>query len=293
MNKEPDKAWTAFRGLHRKRNSSAKTIAAVRSFDIFRPARTMWLRKWDGMELFSRPVRVLDFLKTFFNEGIYEGYIKTCLAQNVDGEKNVPLEEAFKDAYVYFTHFTRAMDNSVVSDVCALEALSRGMAWQLSPGDEEIDLLIPVAMKGMDQPLRRSDITFLGFRVRNRTIAPPAVSIDLDEFFSGRNDGRPYIVAVLELGHRIEDAEPRVKVNPPMSGWAPEEGSHPCYLFTVSQCDRKSFGIIGQVNGAAEDEAFEKLLRRGGVLTIILGAGFSGRRWWGWRLHGRRICVMS
>ncbi len=169
-------------------------------------------RHWEGGdEIFSKPVRLLDYLKCLFGESNYEKNIKNCKPDNVvDGED---LETAFKDAYVYFTHFVRAKDGSVVTDRCALAALCRGMAFQCCPNQVSIDIVISVVFKkSLDEPLRPSDITFFAVQVKNK-IDQSVVFVDLEKLpvgegvkvFSDSNSKIPYIV----LSHRNSGARNR------------------------------------------------------------------------------------
>ncbi len=114
-------------------------------------------RHWEGGdEIFSKPVRLLDYLKCISGEFVYD----------VDGED---LETAFKDAYIYFTHFVRAKDGIIVTDRCALAALCRGMAFQCFPHQKLIHIFIPVVFKkGLDESLYRTDITYFAVQVKNK-----------------------------------------------------------------------------------------------------------------------------
>ncbi len=214
-------------------------------------------RGWDGQGQFSDPIRLVDFLRALFGDTNYE-HMKTSLAFNVVGE-GVSFEEA--DAYVYFTHLVRAGDASVISDRCALTALSRGMAWQISSEEADIDIVISVAfLKSTDEPLDRSKITLLALRVKNRKEAR-SVSVEVDSFFTGKGDGRPYIVVVLELGCKpvVVDNNPYLRAEvKPRRAKESDATHHPCYFFTVYGCDSKSFGIIEDEEG----HEFERLLNK-------------------------------
>ncbi len=210
-------------------------------------------RHWEGGdEIFSKPVRLLDYLKCLFGESNYEKNIKNCKPDNVvDGED---LETAFKDAYVYFTHFVRAKDGSVVTDRCALAALCRGMAFQCCPNQESIDIVISVVFKkSLDEPLRPSDITFFAVQVKNK-IDQSVVFVDLEKLpvgegvkvFSDSNSKIPYIVLVMELGSKKSGITCRSspKHSSPRPQTNEQRGKHPRYFITAHGSSENTYGVV-------------------------------------------------
>ncbi len=175
-------------------------------------------RHWEGGdEIFSKPVRLLDYLKCISGEFVYENDIKHCKPDNdVDGED---LETAFKDAYIYFTHFVRAKDGIIVTDRCALAALCRDMAFQCFPNQKLIDIFIPVVFKkGLDESLYRTDITFVAVQVKNKD-EESSVHKDIS-FFSDASSTIPYIVLVFEIGSKKLDVT--TKGSPTLSSERPQ-----------------------------------------------------------------------
>ncbi len=83
----------------------------------------------------------------------------------------------------------------------------------------------------------------------------------MDSFFTGKGDGRPYIVVVLELGCKpvVVDNNPYLRAEvKPRRAKESDATHHPCYFFTVYGCDSKSFGIIEDEEG----HEFERLLNK-------------------------------
>lgn len=259
MVEQPKETHEAFLGCLESgligRGERAEAIVRYLSVLAFDKARN-----WNGNSgesHFSKHVPLLDFVRALFGDSNCE-HIKTCRAHNIaDGA--APLEEAFKDAYVYFTHFARAEDSSIISDVCALVALSRGMAWQCSRGQADIDILIPVAfVKNTTEPLDRTKVSYLAFQIKNRKHPPKAVNVDTLNIFSSAKNGRPCVVVVLELGAGA-DTRPRVKLRtPPAHGKL--SGDRPCYVFTVLGCDCEAFGVIK--SNPEEGNAYTELLSK-------------------------------
>lgn len=250
MHDKPEETWKGFVTCLQneliskgERGEAILRFLSIRGFDV--------TRAWDGKEQFAKPIRLLDFLKTLFGDVNYD-QIKKCSAHNIV-EGGVPLEEAFKDAYVCFSHYVRGGDASIISDLCALVALSRGMAWQCYPEQAGIDIVLPVAfLQSLDEPLTRSKITFLAFQVKNRKEVRPVI-VDMEYFFTSEGEERPYIVVVVELGVKIDG--PRVMLKSPPTVGHYSRG-RPRYFFTVYGCDSKSFGVIKPHN----ERVFDALL---------------------------------
>lgn len=271
MHDEPLRTWEAFKNCLEneliskgERGEAIVRYLLIRGYDV--------ARKWDRKSPFSKPVKLLDFLKSLFGEANYE-LIKQFKAYNVPGESSSTLEVAFKDAYVYFTHFVRAADSSVVTDVCTLVALSHGMAWQCYPEEADFDIVIGVAFaKNTDEALDRSKITLLALQVKNRKTERP-VFVDADSFFTGKADTRPYIVVVVELG--LDRAGDRVVVKSQITEQNYESGDHPCYYFSVYGCDKKSFGVLEKGKEGAfdtflhSDDLFDGLPREENLKTAV------------------------
>ncbi|KAI0712742.1 hypothetical protein C8T65DRAFT_829273 [Cerioporus squamosus] len=100
--------------------------------------------KFDGASK-RRIVTVLQFLKTL----IGESYVEMCLASYPsqvckEEDADIPLKDAFQDAFVYFTHFIRVKSFELVNREYLLLAISRGAAVICADNHSGIDLVIPV-----------------------------------------------------------------------------------------------------------------------------------------------------
>jgi len=171
----------------------------------------------------------------------------------VDGED---LETAFKDAYIYFTHFVRAKDGSIVTDRCALAALCRSLAFQCFPNHKSIDIFIPVVFKkGLDEPLFPTDITFFIVQLKNK-FERSVIPVDMEGLgegvavYSDPNSNVPYSALVMELG--TKDSGVTCRSSPILSSTRPQtneqRGKHAHYFITAHGCSEKTYGVVDPEN---------------------------------------------
>ena len=153
--------------------------------------------------LHTYAVPLKSFLQELFGDTNYERIANS--EPDVGGDT---FRDAFKNAYIRFTHFVRAGDESAVSTEAAYAAILRSMAFQCSHGQKTIDIMIPVVLK--DETLKEEIMTGILISVKDRVEASTRASIDIDasklSFFPedqklfGDKHLRPYISLVVELG---------------------------------------------------------------------------------------------
>ncbi|KAI0324133.1 hypothetical protein GY45DRAFT_1209408, partial [Cubamyces sp. BRFM 1775] len=115
----------------------------------------------------SQKVPVLTFLEASFATDHHES-IRGCFPANAEQleEPAKTLGEAFRGAYVRFSHFVQLGRANMVDTHVGAAALARGMAFQGYHGQPGWDVAIPVLMK--DVRFDHSHVTFILIRVNRR-----------------------------------------------------------------------------------------------------------------------------
>ena len=154
---------------------------------------------------FSVPIHLFKFLKAL----VGEEHMKAILASHA---QNVPDSLTFKDAfehsYIHFTHFAKAGDNSVVSDEAAYIGMLRGIFWQCSDQQTDIDGILALLLGGLGTKLGRWVMSAIFWQIKNKKKKQP-IHVDAEKlkFFSAppkdepeKGASRPYIVITMQLG---------------------------------------------------------------------------------------------
>lgn len=97
--------------------------------------------KAQPQESFSKGIKLVDFLK----ELVAEGYINDIL-QCQPVSDGLPLQEAFKEAYVRFTHWIKMADDLVTTTKAATAAFLRCAAIICRTNGPVVDMIIPILM---------------------------------------------------------------------------------------------------------------------------------------------------
>ncbi|KAJ2918955.1 hypothetical protein MD484_g1413, partial [Candolleomyces efflorescens] len=158
---------------------------------------------------------LLTFLRNLTAEAFYDD-VKESRPDNVLGGDH--LEDAFKNAWVRFTHFARGTDDSAMTTSMAWVAFVRGMAMVGWYSQDSVDLHIPVLLD-KDRPISESNMTgiLVQIKLRGPRSLRSKVSIDAGNlgYFpppgSPRESSvpepdiqayrnRPYIALLMELG---------------------------------------------------------------------------------------------
>lgn len=155
----------------------------------------------------SKPLGVIDFMRSLMGNENYEKHIKNCVPDNGTRE-SLTFERHFQNSVVRFTHFARAEDDSSMTTRAALSAFVRGFAIQCHPLQRSADVGIPVLIN-KDGPVTEENMTFIFISFKNRSrglnIRDTAINADLLGCFpetgptaSGRL--RSYISLIMEFG---------------------------------------------------------------------------------------------
>ncbi|KAG6850384.1 hypothetical protein H0H93_013939 [Arthromyces matolae] len=159
---------------------------------------------------FSRRLSVIDFLRSL----IPPEMIETVLNARPRNMKGKTLREAFKNAYVNFTHFVKAGDAFAITDDGAYVFFVRGAAVQGHSTLISIDLYIPVVFLDESECPSRWSMSGIFIQVKN-CLDKKFISIDVQKQFSffsfsekRSHNQRPYITIAMELGILPRDERP-------------------------------------------------------------------------------------
>jgi hypothetical protein len=209
---------------------------------------------------FSIPIRLVDFL----SELIGTDHIHTIFESRPDNIRSgSTFREVFEDAYIHFTHFAKAIDSCPVSDDTAWRAMCRGMCFQCSDHQPDIDIVLPIILN-KEKPLCRTTMSAIMIQVKNRQ-KHQCLHIDAERlgfFTSGATDGegkRPYITLIMNLG--IHDPPSPSQAAASMTStvhadsgrtsgpvtWSATQDlkHHPRYAITITGCSSSVYKVIG------------------------------------------------
>lgn len=148
---------------------------------------------------YHRPLPLLDFLQALLTP---EAYNTVCKATPVDdSEDTTPLEVAFKDAYVNFSHFALAGDFTVMEINTLAKFFARGTALQCADNQRLLDSAFPMAFaSSVTSPLNPGDFSVFQNQIKNR-LERARCDIDTSVTFpKGQVPQRPVLSFVFELG---------------------------------------------------------------------------------------------
>ncbi|KAG6809233.1 hypothetical protein H0H92_001071 [Tricholoma furcatifolium] len=149
---------------------------------------------------FSVPISVVNFLSSL----IAKEYLDIVLDARPENRGGCTLREAFQNAYVHFTHFVRGEDDYILTDQACMIFMCRGAAVQGYGVLPTVDLVIPVVMDNT-KPLHRDNMSAIFIQVKNRVNKKKDAEMNVDsegklsDFFSSKDDQRPYIAMTMEL----------------------------------------------------------------------------------------------
>ena len=214
-------------------------------------ARLLWTLAYDEVAkgghslndpvVFHQPIKVLDFLRKLFHGNHWDEILNAKPMGDPDGPS---LSEAFKSAYICFSHFMDAVDHHInLRNVYRL--LLRGAALSCQRNQRSIDFLTPILFGTPDSTqIRRSNTSVLQAQVKNRNqeeefIADPSLV----------QSKHPVISIIHELGSPKSEVECKSFTRP-----SNRHGRH--YQIVARGCSSGTYGIIP----SSMDETYPMLL---------------------------------
>ncbi|KAF8127840.1 hypothetical protein EV363DRAFT_1511782, partial [Boletus edulis] len=186
----------------------------------------------------------LRFLQVLFN-GHYHTSILGCKPANKVAS---PSTDTFENAVVRFTHFVKAADSSLMTTRGMMMGFLRGAAIMGHNNQEGIDIAIPI--KGRKIKEASMSAFLIQVKRRHRSGSVNAYLIDAKKlnFFPehSKEDVRPYVMLVAELGVTVPDSKPNVVVDRSASARNTSCQQHPRYGIRAyhCQCSHETWGVI-------------------------------------------------
>ncbi|KAH7334560.1 hypothetical protein B0J17DRAFT_734066 [Rhizoctonia solani] len=147
--------------------------------------------------IFHRPVPVLAFLRALFADRHHGTILEATPLTDKTGEK---LQDAFKEAFVSFSHFVRAGDYAMLEAESLRTALFRGMAIQATDNKESMNAVIPIHMGHITSSIITKTTSAINLQFKNRKRALPC---SVDRSITVPDFEQPVISIVFELGEEL------------------------------------------------------------------------------------------
>ena len=159
----------------------------------------------------SKPVSIIDFIKSLIGSNNYDKHIKNSLPDNSSGEA---FHQRFRNSVVRFTHFAQSDDDSGVTTAAAYAAFVRGLAVQCHPFQQSVNVAVPMLID-RSGPVEEKNMTILLISFKNRSrslnVVNTAINVrqlgcfpDADPMEGDTEAMRPYISLVMELGVQMQ-----------------------------------------------------------------------------------------
>jgi len=156
-------------------------------------------------KLYTSPIPVVTFFRALFSQQ----YVDKLLLRRADNNpRGLTFEEAFRDAYVMFTHFGKAADDWCMSHAFMFLALCRNMAISCREGMEYADLCIPIHF-GRGEPLSRKTTSAILVSIKDKADAMGSnrTFVDVNKMaFTQDGTSKPFITLILQLGVQAKGA---------------------------------------------------------------------------------------
>ncbi|KAH7338588.1 hypothetical protein B0J17DRAFT_657735 [Rhizoctonia solani] len=148
---------------------------------------------------YHRPVPVLAFLRALFAD---EHHATILEATPVTYKEGKPLKDAFKEAFVCFSHFGLAADSAMLDAKCLRTALFRGAAIQAKDNQVSIDAVIPIHIGPITSLITTETTSAINLQFKNRK-STEACSVNRS--ITIPDPHQPVISIVFELGEELPD----------------------------------------------------------------------------------------
>ncbi|KAH7317983.1 hypothetical protein B0J17DRAFT_686481 [Rhizoctonia solani] len=148
---------------------------------------------------YHRPVPVLAFLRALFAD---EHHATILEATPVTYKEGKPLKDAFKEAFVCFSHFALAADSAMLDAKSLRTALFRGAAIQAKDNQVSIDAVIPIHIGPITSLITTETTSAINLQFKNRKRTEPCF---VNRSITVPDPHQPVISIVFELGEELPD----------------------------------------------------------------------------------------
>ncbi|KAH9902801.1 hypothetical protein C8Q73DRAFT_671822 [Cubamyces lactineus] len=193
---------------------------------------------------YSRAVPVVVFLRALFADRWHDTVLESAPAGAP------PLQDAFADAFVRFTHFFPHDGDGTLDVNDGLAAMVRGCALLINPRRDFADIAVPIVMG--DAPLDTDVMSYMFIQLKTgyEPSCAPAAD-DMDEMFDGLAHKHPIIHLVMQL-EADHGRAAMTKTSDSSDGEGPNEEKpgpgHACYKLAAYGCSPAVYKVIDEEN---------------------------------------------
>ncbi len=209
--------------------------------------------------IYHRPIALLDLLRELFEE-TWHASIFAALPLSADPDQKLVLKDAFKDAYVNFSHFAHpaGLEPFLMTNLSNLAF--RGMAYHRFSDEGAFSVVIPIVF---GNPVKEaiSELNCSVLQVAVRTEGQKLYP-DVEPILPNPIRRSPKLSITMELGHQRTSVDiishPRASAN---SGTADPNGNHFCLV---------AYGASSKVYAAippSEDNVYETIFAKSASYT--------------------------
>ncbi|KAH7322262.1 hypothetical protein B0J17DRAFT_710678 [Rhizoctonia solani] len=133
---------------------------------------------------------------------LYEHHATILEATPVTYKEGKPLKDAFKEAFVCFSHFALAADSAMLDAKSLRTALFRGAAIQAKDNQVSIDAVIPIHIGPITSLITTETTSAINLQFKNRKRTEPCF---VNRSITVPDPHQPVISIVFELGEELPD----------------------------------------------------------------------------------------
>jgi hypothetical protein len=194
-----------------------------------------------GQPVYHKPIRFLDWLKALINPRWHTVVLNAKPIADPNGQT---LEDAFKDAYLNFSHFARAGDSGIISPDRQWITLVRGMCYQCVDNQRSTDLFGTIHHGGLGAPISQQNSSSLHGQIRNRTVVTDVLA---NPHVGGTPvNNLPIMVLVQDVGIQQNKVYPHESIPAKkLRGTNRTENIHMRhYQIHIEGCASETYGVV-------------------------------------------------
>lgn len=206
---------------------------------------------WRDTVHYHKPLSVINFLKSLFHQDHWNTILN---ARPLDNEDGPPLLQAFKDAYIHFSHFVDGRGCKVMQLEEVYKLLLRGAALHCDRKNGSINFLAPILFGPPDSTaISLSASSVLQAQVSNYD--NPG-DVFLSSTFINSANQQP----VLSLVHQLGSSKHSVECDGPayvITSTKDKKNAPPHYQVVAHGCSSAMYGVIPE----GENRTYAELLQ--------------------------------
>ncbi|OSC96920.1 hypothetical protein PYCCODRAFT_1428807 [Trametes coccinea BRFM310] len=212
----------------------------------------------------SRLSTVVQYLRALIPTQ-YHATLDSLPASYVDDEQDTPLEDAFKDGFVYFNHYVKVDSFDAITQEFLLLGLTRGAALVCADGQNGFDLVIPILI---GDKLEKSKVTAIFIQVKTSTRFGNTLHGPLFHCINPRDGTPPFFLEAMQkpppiirmifaLAAPAQKLSVLVRPQTRSSSRPSKQSGFTAYDIWFSGASRETFGVI---QSEAEEKSIATIL---------------------------------